>query len=179
MPRPIHQVQAPAFTLSFPLKNRQPYMLQSRGESGLDTGQRESLYYWIDRVNTGSCQAHLPVPRVGGAWRLLCTAAEVGHHSPALAEAYPVTVGSNMSPLGIFDNPQRGRPMEPQESDIRHDDHLLSRPPCVPPDWEIHVRRALDARELGRRLRVGQPVAIRIPGIRLSSNKIRGLGEHL
>jgi hypothetical protein len=56
---------------------------------------------------------------------------------------------------------------------------VLSRPPCVPPDWKIHVRRALEARELGRRLRVGQPVAIRIPGIRLSSNKIRGLGEHL
>jgi hypothetical protein len=46
--------------------------------------------------------------------------------------------------------------MEPQESDIRHDDHLLSRPPCVPPDWEIHVRRALEARELGRRLREGR-----------------------
>jgi hypothetical protein len=59
------------------------------------------------------------------------------------------------------------------------DDSVLSRPSCVPPDWKIHVRRALEARELGRRLRVGQPVAIRIPGIRLSSNKFRGLGEHL
>ena len=48
-------------------------------------------------------------------------------------------------------------------------DSVLSRPPCVPPDWKIHVRRALEARELGRRLREGQPVAIRVPRIRLSS----------
>jgi hypothetical protein len=36
---------------------------------------------------------------------------------------------------------------------------FLSRPPCVPPDWKIHVRRALEARELGRRLRESHPVA--------------------
>jgi len=32
------------------------------------------------------------------------------------------------------------------------DDPVLSRPPCVPPHWKIHVRWALEARELGRRL---------------------------
>lgn len=58
-------------------------------------------------------------------------------------------------------------------------DPVLSRPPCVPPDWKIHVRRALEARELGRSLREGQPVVIRVPPVRLSSNEIRGLGEHL
>jgi hypothetical protein len=61
-------------------------------------------------------------------------------------------------------------------------DSVLSRPSCVPPDWKIHVRRALKARELGRRLREGHPVAIRVPRIPLysnASNDIRGLGKHL
>ena len=61
--------------------------------------------------------------------------------------------------------------MVPEVSNIRHGDLLLPRPPSVPPDWEVHVRRALEARELGRRLREDQPMAIAVPRIPSSSNE--------
>jgi hypothetical protein len=59
-----------------------------------------------------------------------------------------------MAEMNLDDWP--GWPGRKRSKGCCDDDSVLSRPPCVPPDWKIHVRRALEARELGRRLREGR-----------------------